>query len=100
MGMKINVDPSQLESAASRIETQCGSYEANYRQLYQIVNELSSGWKGKDNQSFTAQIKGFEADFIAMKQLMQDYASYLRRAAKAYRDTQSERASQARRLYN
>lgn len=100
MGIKINVEPAQLESSASKIESQCQVYETNYRQLYATVGELSQAWKGKDNQSFTTQIKGFEADFVAMKKLMQEYASYLRRAAKAYRDTQNERATLARTLHN
>lgn len=100
MGIKINVEPSQLEASATRIENQCQVYESLYRQLYQSVNDLALGWKGKDNQSFTTQIKGFEADFIAMKKLMEEYASYLRRAAKSYRDTQNERAVLARQLRN
>lgn len=100
MGIKINVEPSQLETSAAKIESQCQTYASQYRQLYGIVDELSQAWKGKDNQSFTTQIKGFEADFIAMKQLMEEYATYLRRAAKAYRDTQNERASLARQLRN
>ena len=100
MGLKINVEPTQLESSANRIENQCQTYETNYRQLYSIVDELSQAWKGKDNQSFTPQIKGFEADFIAMKRLMEEYAAYLRKAAKSYRDTQNERATLARQLRN
>lgn len=100
MGIKINVEPSQLESSAARIESQCQSYESNVRQLYNIVNDLAQGWKGKDNQSFTTQIKGFEADFNEMKKLMEEYARYLRHAAKSYRDTQNERALLARQLRN
>ena len=100
MGIKINVEPTQLEASANQIDNQCQMYENQYHQLYLIVDELSHVWKGKDNQTFTTQIKGFEADFVAMKKLMQEYALYLRKAAKSYRDTQNERAALARQLHN
>ena len=63
MGIQIQVDPSRLESSATRIEQQALAYQKHYNQLFQQVDAMSSGWSGKDNQAFTQQIKGFEKDF-------------------------------------
>lgn len=100
MGIRINVDPAKLESSAARIEQQMAAYERHYRQLFQQVDAMAASWQGKDNQAFTQQIKGFEGDFRSMQTLMNEYASFLKLSARAYRDMQSERAQQARRLAN
>ena len=53
MGIQIQVDPSRLESSATRIEQQALAYQKHYNQLFQQVDAMSSGWSGKDNQAFT-----------------------------------------------
>lgn len=100
MGIKINVDPARLETSAARIEEQIVAYEKNYHHLYQNVETLSTGWKGKDNQAFVQQIKGFESDFKTMALIMREYANFLKTGAKAYRNLQNDRMLQARRLTN
>lgn len=100
MSMKINVDPSRLEASASHIEQMYTTYEQEYRRLFQNVQTMGNSWQGKDNQAFVQQIKGFEHDFVAMRNVMKEYAEFLKASARAYRNTQNERASQARRLIN
>lgn len=100
MGIKINVDPTRLDTSASHIEQQAKIYETTYHQLFQEVNQLGSGWQGKDNLAFVNQIKGFELDFKAMSTLMIEYANFLKLGAKIYRETQNEQTAQARRLAN
>ena len=100
MSIQINVDYQRLESSAARIEQQADTYERGYRYLFQDVDSMKQGWQGKDNQSFTSQIKGFETDFVKMVTLMRQYAQYLRQSASIYRRTQQERADMARRLSN
>lgn len=96
--MRIQVDPQQLDSSSSRIEQQVIAYEKNYQQILQIVETLHAGWQGKDNMAFSEQIKNFEQDFGKMSALMRDYAGFLKTSACVYRDTQEERAMQARSL--
>lgn len=98
MSISISVDPARLDVSAARIEQQADSYETGYRQLYQTVDTMAQGWQGKDNLSFTAQIRGFEADFRQMNLLMRQYAQFLRQSASIYRATQEERTEMARRL--
>lgn len=98
MNIKINVDPSQLESSAVYIEQQVLSYDTTYQQLLQEVESMRNGWQGKDNQLFTTQIQTFEQDFRKMSTLMREYAQFLKQSARAYRDTQNERVEMARYL--
>lgn len=100
MSIKINVDPSRLDISANRMEQQANSYEKNFQQLYQSIEAMQSGWQGKDNMAFVNQIKGFQGDFQQMATLMKEYANFLKLSAKTYRQTQDERAAQARRLTN
>ncbi|MEG0469090.1 WXG100 family type VII secretion target [Amedibacillus sp. YH-ame10] len=100
MSIKIQVDPTKLESGALRIEQQGVAYEKSYARLFQAVETMSAGWQGKDNQAFITQIQGFQSDFIQMATLMKEYSSFLKTSAKIYRETQNERTAQARRLVN
>lgn len=100
MAIKISVEPQALENSAAKIEEQCAAYERTYRNLYQCVDEMRSGWQGKDNIAYTTQIRGFEQDFVQMVRLMRNYAQFLRSSSQAYRATQEDRAAQARTLTN
>lgn len=100
MSVKINVDPARLEASASHIEQMYMNYEREYRRLFQDVQTMGNNWQGKDNQAFVQQINGFVKDFVSMRNLMKEYAEFLKASARAYRNTQNERAQQARHLIN
>ena len=94
MARTIQVTPEQLESAAGKIEGLAAEYKASYDQMY------STTWSGQDNEAFINQIAGFKDDFAKMHTLMLNYADYLRKSAKAYRETQQNVITQARSLQN
>jgi len=100
MAKSITVDPAKLESAAASIETQATDYKKVYDQLFSEVDGLSAAWQGADNIAFTTQISGFRDDFEAMVKLMRQFSEFLNTSAKAYRETQSEIITQAKRLKN
>ena len=100
MARNIQVTPEQLESTASRIEALAAEYKNQYEQLYSETNAMASTWSGKDNVAFTDQITGFKDDFTKMHTLMMQYADFLRKSAKAYRETQDTVVSEARKLVN
>lgn len=100
MSIQIHVDPAQLDACASHIESLVDIYEKEYRALFTGIAQLQDSWKGKDNQAFVTQIQGFEKDFIAMRDIMREYAMFLRKASSAYRDVQTQRMLQARKLVN
>lgn len=100
MAKTIQVTPEQLESAAGRIESLAAEYKTQYDALYSETNAMASTWQGKDNTAFIDQIAGFKDDFEKMHSLMLNYADFLRKSAKAYRETQDTVAAEARKLVN
>ena len=100
MARNILVTPEQLESTAGRIEGLAAEYKTQYDLLYNETNAMASTWNGKDNVAFTDQIAGFKDDFVKMHQLMIQYADFLRKSAKAYRETQETVVTEARKLAN
>ena len=100
MARTIQVTPEQLESTAGRIENLAADYKSQYDQLYSETNAMASTWSGKDNVAFVNQIDGFKDDLAKMHNLMINYADFLRKSAKAYRDTQDNVVSEARKLVN
>ncbi|MBR4858852.1 MAG: WXG100 family type VII secretion target [Clostridia bacterium] len=100
MARNIIVTPADLETAAQKIEGLAAEYETQYNNLYSETDSLASSWKGEDNQAFVSQIAEFKPDLQNMKKLMDNYADFLRKAAKTYRETQEAVTSQARTLAN
>lgn len=100
MVRQIQVTPELLESAASKIEGLAGEYKSQYDALYDETNAMAATWNGKDNVAFVDQIAGFKDDFAKMYNLMLNYADFLRKSAKAYRDTQNTIVAEAKKLIN
>lgn len=96
----IKVDPAVMEDAAVKIDKLAEDYNKAYDRLYSGVGGLAAYWQGKDNLAFTNQIEGFRDDFKAMKNLMEQYADYLKLTAKNYSNTQDDRTTQAQKLTN
>lgn len=100
MARTITVDPAKLESAAGKMDTHAAEYQRIYKQLFSEVEGMAVAWQGVDNVAFTTQIKGYEDDFQKMVTLMKEYSEFLKKSAAAYRKTQEEVVSQAKRLTN
>lgn len=100
MAKIIQVTPELLESTAGKIEGLAGDYKTQHDQLYSETNAMASTWNGKDNVAFVDQIAGFKDDFEKMHTLMLEYADFLRKSAKGYRDTQDNVVAEARKLVN
>ena len=100
MARVIEVTPEQLESTARTIEGLAADYKTQYDNLYSETNAMASTWQGKDNMAYIDQIGGFEDDLIKMYELMLAYADFLRKSAKAYRETQDAVTAAAKKLAN
>lgn len=100
MARDIQVTPELLETTASKIEGLAREYKTQYDSLYSTTDAMASTWNGKDNVAFVDQIAGFKDDFEKMKSLMDQYADFLRKSAKAYRDTQDTVVAEAQKLVN
>lgn len=100
MARNIQVTPEQLETTAGKIESMATEYKTQYQKLYSETDAMASTWSGKDNVAFVQQIAGFKDDLEKMHTLMNQYADFLRKSAKTYRDTQDAVTSEARKLVN
>ena len=84
----IKVTPAELTRQAKKVDEEATKYYNKYKELIQTVETLTSGnWRGEDADLFKQKVKAFEPDFTKMKQLMEEYASFLRTAAKNYEST-------------
>lgn len=100
MGMeKLWVTPSQLRTAANDVDNLASDYKSLYGELLTKVDEFtSSDWQGKDANEFRQKVRDFEDDFNKMKQLMNDYATHLRKAADDYEANQDNISNQIKGL--
>lgn len=96
--MKINVNMDQMQQNAAYISQQAKQYAGIYGNIYQLLEQMSTVWQGKDYNAFAAQLQAFHKDFDLMKQVLEEYASYLRQSASLYRRLQEECTAMANRL--
>ena len=84
----IKVTPENLIAKAAQVDSKASEYYNEYRGLLGDVQELTgTDWTGEDANAFREKVEGFEPDFNKMKELMNEYASFLREAAKNYTNT-------------
>ncbi len=95
---QIIVETTQLDTAAGKVEELATNYFEEYTKLYELVTELQNAWAGADNTAYTNQINEFKDDFQRMKNLMDDYAQFLRETAAKYRSVQEEIKTGAQKL--
>lgn len=85
----IQVTTENLRTKADEVSTKATEYLRHYESFLNSVTTLTStDWKGDDATAFKNQVEGFREDFVRMKNLMDDYAAFLRSAAANYEETQ------------
>lgn len=100
MARTIKVTPEQLENTAGAIQGLAEDYQRLYEQFYTETSAMETSWKGEDNLAYINQIAGFKDDFATMYKLMTEYADFLNKSARAYRDTQADVVNKASKLAN
>ncbi len=90
-----------MRGTANEVDNLADEYSNKYQTFFNEIETLTStDWKGVDATAFKDQVEGFRDDFGKMKQLMNDYASFIRQAAANYETTQNNLKSQAQSLKN
>lgn len=90
-----------MRKVATEVDNLADDYENLYRKfLSEVENLTTTDWKGTDADAFREQVKGFSDDFSKMKQLMNDYATFIRQTADSYEETQNNLKQQASTLQN
>lgn len=95
----IQVTPANLRKAATDVENMANEYQRQYKELFGLVETFTTtDYQGKDAKEFCDKVKDFDDDFLKMKQLMDEYASFLRKAASDYEANQDNLSSQIKSL--
>lgn len=93
------VTPEILRNQAAKVDEEANRYYSEYRNLLSDVGEMTTtDWTGQDANEFRDKVGNFEPDFNKMKELMNDYANYLRQAADNYDNRQETTRSAIRGL--
>lgn len=95
----IFVELDMLESVQKRMQEKSDHYQQLYHRLYATVDDTQQYWSGKEQEVFLQQIHEFEQDFNKLHQLLNEYCSFLKKSAQAYRSCQDEATSMAYRLF-
>ena len=95
---RITVEPEQLESCAARMDDKNQDYVRSSSELFDVVDNMSSAWQGRDNVAFTERIAKFQGEFRQLSMLCTQYSDFLKGSARAYRETQDELVAQANSL--
>ena len=97
----IKVTPENLTAKAREVDAKADNYYNSYKGFLQEMQTLTStDWTGEDATAFFQRVAGFEDDFQKMKQLMNDYAAFMRQAAQNYEATQANIKGKIRGLQN
>ena len=97
----IQVTPDNLRTQAATVDKLASDYFNHYDSLLTEVNNFtSSDWKGADADAFRDQVQGFKDDFGKMKDLMNDYAKFMRDSAELYDNTKKDLITQIQGLQN
>ncbi len=90
-----------MRTTANEVDNLADEYANKYQEfLNEVASLTSTHWTGIDATAFKDQVEGFRDDFVKMKNLMNDYATYLRRAADQYETTQNNVRQTAQSLRN
>ena len=98
MMQQIRVSPDELVHTAQIINNQKEEYQSLYLKLFQLVDQLSTHWEGKDNLAFVNRIRYFEGDLRKIALIMGQYSEFLQSSANAYSATQNELFDEINRL--
>ncbi len=91
----IQVTPANLRKVAGEVETLASMYKRQYGELFGLVETFTTtDFKGEAAKKFYTKVKDFEDDFMKMKNLMDEYARFLRKAADDYENGEKEMIGQ------
>ena len=85
----IQVTPEELRKKADQVDDKAAEYYNEYVKLLNDVQTFNStDYTGEDATAFYNEVSSFKEEFNNMKNLMNQYAAYLRDAAQNYLSAQ------------
>ena len=100
MGKNIQVDPSKIDAAASKLSELATTYDSIAKQLMSDATTMGEAWQGEDNVAFCNQIKGFTEELSQMVKKLQSGSETLSQQSSNYKQRQDAIASSVKNLTN
>lgn len=96
MASRLEVTVSQLQQAATNINTSADDYEASATALKNAADELASTWEGDSQVAFVdEQTRAYEW-YKKMAEICRQFANAMQQAAQKYEDTDAQATSTIR----
>ena len=95
-GIYTNIEGTK--SLGNEMINQAESYNSEITKLYNNIEELKSGWTGEDNQSYVAQVESYRETLTSLGEIINQYGTFLIKAAASFEKTRSDIASAAKNL--
>lgn len=96
--MQINVNYEEVYQQAQYLQNKANEYEQIMNTLNSRMHEMQSIWQGADNLAFVSKFDEFYPKLNQMKEIIREYALYLKKSASMYEQLQQDRIAQARLL--
>ena len=96
--MNLQANLQQMNTDAKDISSAAADYLASVKTLYGAVEELSNSWKGTDNTEYANKVNSYKDEIDALGKIVNNYATFLNRAAASLQELQGEISSAAGRL--
>ena len=100
MGKNIQVDPSKIDAAASKLSELATTYDSIAKQLMSDATTMGEAWQGEDNVAFCNQMKGFTEELSQMVKKLQSGSETLSQQSSNYKQRQDAIASSVKNLTN
>ena len=100
MGKNIQVDPSKIDTAASKLAELSSTYDSIAKQLMMDATTMGAAWQGEDNQAFCNQIKGFVEELNQMVKKLKNASETLTKQSTNYKNRQDAITSAVKNLRN
>ena len=77
--------PEAIRRVAAKIDNLNDDFFAEYTEFYSVIDgDLMNNWKGEDSDNFRTKATNEKSHFESMKDVISEYATFLRNTANAH----------------
>lgn len=100
MGKNIQVDPSKIDAASTKLAELSNTYDSIAKQLMSDATTMGEAWQGEDNVAFCNQIKGFTEELTQMAKKLKNGSETLAQQSTNYKQRQDSITAAVKNLTN
>ena len=92
---RLQITPQEVTDAATKVEEYAANYKKKYEDVLKAVEEFTTtDFKGDAADAFRNKVEDFTDDFQKMKELVDEYAAFMKKAANEWVSTSDNLISQ------